>query len=91
MALGAERGHLSDWTTRSGCRRPDFAARHRLEVARPPGYVVVREESRAWSRTVAAMTEQLHVHREGSELHADHALRLWGRPFLRLHYAMLPV
>lgn len=58
---------------------------------RPPGYFVVREESRAWSRTVAAMTEQLHVHREGSELHADHALRLWGRPFLRLHYAMLPV
>ena len=31
----------------------------------------------------------LHVYVEGSDVHADHALRLWGRPFLRLHYAML--
>ena len=37
------------------------------------------------------MTEHLRVYVEGSDLHADHALRLWGRPFLRLHYAMLPV
>ena len=34
------------------------------------------------------MTEHIHVYLEGDELHADHALRLWGRTFLRLHYAM---
>jgi hypothetical protein len=74
--------------------RPDGS----LELVSPPGafgepgfYFVVRDETRAWSRTVAAMTERLHVYIEGSDVHADHALRLWGRPFLRLHYAMLPV
>ena len=74
--------------------RPDGS----FELVSPPGgfgepgfYFVVRDGDRAWSRTVAAMTERLHVYLEGSELHADHALRLWGRPFLRLHYAMLTV
>jgi hypothetical protein len=68
-----------------------------LELVSPPGrfgapgfYFVVRDGAAAWSRTVAAMTEQIHVYLEGSELHADHTLRLWGRPFLRLHYAMPP-
>jgi hypothetical protein len=73
--------------------RPDGS----LELVSPPGgfgepgfYFVVRDGDRAWTRTVKAMTEQLHIYVEGSELHADHALRLWGRPFLRLHYAMQP-
>lgn len=68
-----------------------------LELVSPPGrfgapgfYFVVRDGAAAWSRTVAAMTEQIHVYLEGSELHADHALRLSGRAFLRLHYAMQP-
>jgi hypothetical protein len=71
--------------------RPDGS----VELVSPPGrfgapgfYFVVRDETTAWSRTVAAMTEHIHVYLEGGELHADHALRLWGRPFLRLHYAM---
>jgi hypothetical protein len=66
-----------------------------FELLSPPGefgapgfYFVVRDEAAAWSRTVAAMTEHIHVYVEGGELHADHALRLWGRAFLRLHYAM---
>jgi hypothetical protein len=74
--------------------RPDGS----LELHSPPGgfgepgfYFVVRDGERAWSRTVAAMTEHLYVYLEGADLHADHALRLWGRPFLRLHYAMQPV
>jgi hypothetical protein len=74
--------------------RPDGS----FELVSPPGafgepgfYFVVRDGDRAWSRTVAAMTEHLHVYVEGSDVHADHALRLWGRPFLRLHYALLPV
>jgi hypothetical protein len=74
--------------------RPDGS----LELVSPPGgfgepgfYFVVRDGDRAWTRTVAAMTEHLHVYLEGADLHADHALRLWRRPFLRLHYAMQPV
>jgi hypothetical protein len=63
----------------------------RGEFGAPGFYLVVREGDRAWSRTVAAMTEHLHVYVEGSDVHADHALRPWGRPFLRLHYAMQPV
>jgi hypothetical protein len=71
--------------------RPDGS----FELVSPPGtfgepgfYFVVRDGTSAWSRTVAAMTEHIHVYLEGGEPHADHALRLWGRPFLRLHYAM---
>jgi hypothetical protein len=74
---------------------PQVRADGTLELVSPPGrfgdagfYFVVRDGPRAWARTVAAMTEHIHVYLEGSELHADHALRLWGRPFLRLHYAL---
>jgi hypothetical protein len=51
-------------------------------------YFVLRDGRRAWARTVAAMTEHIHVFLEGDELHATTPLRLWGRAFLRLHYAM---
>jgi hypothetical protein len=74
---------------------PRVRADGTLELDSPPGrfgdagfYFVVRDGPRAWARTVAAMTEHIHVYLEGAELHADHALRLWGRTFLRLHYAM---
>ena len=68
-----------------------------LELVSPPGrfggagfYFVVRDGPRAWARTVAAMTEHIHVYVGDSDLHTDHTLRLWGRPFLRLHYVMQP-
>ena len=45
-----------------------------FELVSPPGafgepgfYFVVRDGDRAWSRTVAAMTEHLHVYLEGSD------------------------
>lgn len=34
------------------------------------------------------MTERIHVYVGDSDLRTDHTLRLWGRTFLRLHYAM---
>jgi hypothetical protein len=74
---------------------PRVRADGTFELVSPPGrfgdagfYFVVREGPQAWARTVAAMTEHIRVYLEGPELHADHALRLWGRTFLRLHYAM---
>ena len=52
-------------------------------------FVVVRDERTAWVRHVPALTERIHVYAdERDELHTDHVLRLWGRTFLRLHYAM---
>ena len=52
-------------------------------------FVVVRDESSAWVRHVPSLTERIHVYAdERDELHTDHVLRLWGRTFLRLHYAM---
>jgi hypothetical protein len=74
---------------------PSARADGSFELVSPPGsfgapgfYFVVRDEAAAGSRTVAAMTEHIHVYLQRGELHADHALRLWGRSFLRLHYAM---
>jgi hypothetical protein len=58
-----------------------------------PGFyfVVVRDGRTAWVRHVPAFTERIHVYAdERRELHTDHVLRLWGRTFLRLHYAMPP-
>jgi hypothetical protein len=54
-------------------------------------YFVVRDGAAAWAKTVPAMTEQIRVYVDDSnELRTDHTLRLWGRTFLRLHYAMQP-
>ena len=102
--LGARRGHLSDWTTqqwvRTTGRGVDLREEAWLDGPWAPttgigerffeelGLEPARADGERWSRTVAAMTEHLHVYLEGSDLHADHALRLWGRPFLRLHHAM---
>jgi hypothetical protein len=82
------------WVRRTGRRVDLYSrgvpraerARRRLVRARlaagafgaPGFYFVVRDERTAWSRTIAAMTEHIHVYLEGDELHADHALRLWG-------------
>jgi hypothetical protein len=54
----------------------------------PGFYFVVRDGDRAWTRTVPAMTERIHVYAGDDDLRTDHTLRLWGRTFLRLHYAM---
>jgi hypothetical protein len=59
-----------------------------------PGFyfVVVRDGRTAWVRHLPAFTERIHVYAdEHDELHTDHVMRLWGRPVLRLHYAMPPV
>jgi hypothetical protein len=34
------------------------------------------------------ITSRMGVDAAGPELRTDHTLRLWGRTFLRLHYAM---
>jgi hypothetical protein len=34
------------------------------------------------------MTERIHVYAGEEDLRTDHTLLLWGRTFLRLHYAM---
>lgn len=52
-------------------------------------FVVARDEGSAWVKHVPALTERIHVYTDPrAELHTDHVLRLWGRTFLRLHYAM---
>lgn len=53
-------------------------------------FVVQESEDRAWARYVRTMKETLHVFLspEG-DLHADHRLRIWGIPFLRLRYRMM--
>jgi hypothetical protein len=73
--------------------RPDGS----LELVSPPArfggagfYFVVRDGPAAWAKTVPAMTEQIRVYAGDSELRTDHTLRIWGRTFLRLHYAMEP-
>lgn len=69
-----------------------------LEVVSPPArfggpgfYFVVRDAPSAWAKPVPAMTERIHVYAGEAELRTDHALSIWGRTFLRLHYAMEPV
>lgn len=68
-----------------------------FELASPPArfgdagfYFVVRDGPDAWGKTVPAMTERIRVYADGPELRTDHTLRIWGRTFLRLHYAMQP-
>ena len=50
-------------------------------------FVVLGSEGAAWARAVA-LTEVIHVQvgRRPGTLLTDHELRIWGRPFLRLHY-----
>jgi hypothetical protein len=58
-----------------------------------PGFyfVVVNDDATVWTKHVPALTERIHVYADAdAELHTDHVLRLWGRTFLRLHYAMTP-
>lgn len=62
-----------------------------------PGFYffVESEPGQGWARYLSTFQETIHVYRhvdqgERSDLRTDHALRLWGRTFLRLHYRMLP-
>ncbi len=48
----------------------------------------MRDGPAAWVKPVPAMTEEIRVYVAESDLRTDHTLRIWGRPFLRLHYAM---
>jgi hypothetical protein len=44
---------------------------------------------RGWARYVRALKEDVHVFaRAGHGPRADHTFELWGKSFLRLHYAM---
>jgi hypothetical protein len=52
-------------------------------------FVVARDGAAARARHVRQLTERIHVYVDShGELHTDHHFRLWGRVFLRLHYAM---
>jgi hypothetical protein len=52
-------------------------------------FVVARDGGAAWARHVTQLTERIRVYVDADgELHTDHHFRLWGRLFLRLHYAM---
>jgi hypothetical protein len=66
-----------------------------FELVSPPArfgkagfYFVVRDGPAAWVKPVPAMTEEIRVYVAEPDLRTDHTLRIWGRPFLRLHYAM---
>jgi hypothetical protein len=52
-------------------------------------FVVARDERTVWAKHVPQLTERIRVYPdEHGGLHTDHVFRLWGRVFLRLHYAM---
>lgn len=77
--------------------RPEARPDGSFLLASPPArfggpgfYFVVRDGPSAWAKAVPAMTEDIHVYAGDDELRTDHTLRLWGRTFLRLHYAMEP-
>ena len=56
-----------------------------------PGFYffVQSEPGHGWARYVASLKESIHVFAdERGALRADHELRIWGAPFLRLHYRM---
>jgi hypothetical protein len=66
-----------------------------FELVSPPArfggagfYFVVRDGPRAWAKPVPAMTERIRVYAGDADLRTDHTLSLWGRTFLRLHYAI---
>jgi hypothetical protein len=55
----------------------------------PGFYLVVEHPTRAWARYVRTMRERIHVYpAESHSVRTDHTLRVWGRPFLRLHYRL---
>jgi hypothetical protein len=56
-----------------------------------PGFyfTVRRSEDTVWAKYVPAMKESIHVYVDNrDDLRADHVFRLWGMPFLKLHYVM---
>ena len=58
----------------------------------PGFYFVVREargSEHAWVRYMPTMRERIHVYLEHGELHTDHFFRIWGVPYLQLHYRMM--
>lgn len=62
------------------------------EFGDPGFYFTVHRQGIAWAKYVRAMQETIHVYpgKDGF-CRADHNLRLFGRTFLRLHYAMRPL
>ncbi|HEX6852243.1 MAG TPA: hypothetical protein VF139_12650 [Candidatus Polarisedimenticolaceae bacterium] len=57
----------------------------------PGFYFTVRDRNGAIrSRYVRALRETIHVYPSGSDVRADHVLKLWGMTFLRLHYRLTP-
>ena len=62
------------------------------EFGEPGFYFTVhRKKSRIWARYVRAMQESIDVYCGlDGVCRADHVLRLFGKVFLRLHYAMRP-
>lgn len=55
-------------------------------------YFVVRARSRrAWVRHVRSFRESIRVYAdEAGDLRTDHVFTLWRRPFLELHYRLVP-
>lgn len=54
-------------------------------------FIVRRDRKMAWAFYLSTMKEQLHVYTDGEGvLRTDHNFKLWGMPFLSLHYRMTP-
>ena len=55
-----------------------------------PGlYLTVHDGDRVWGRAVRSLREVIEVYPgDAGDVRTDHALRLWGRVFLRLHYRL---
>jgi hypothetical protein len=60
-----------------------------LAFGQPGFYFTVRTEDGVWARYLRAMRESIRVYPSGgSDVRADHILRIWGMVFLRLHYKL---
>jgi len=54
-------------------------------------FIVRRDKKSAWVFYLSSMKEQLHVYMDRSGVHCtDNSFKLWGMPFLSLHYRMIP-
>ena len=80
--------------------RPEARADGSLEVVSsgdafgdPGFYFTVRAGAEGgaeavWVRHVRTMRERIVVWQDGADVRADHLLRIWGLPFLELHYRL---
>src|SRR5262249_49762531 len=51
-------------------------------------FTVHNHQGQMWARYVKSLREEIRVYADGPDVRADHSLRLWGLPFLRLHYRL---